>query len=340
MDLFQSPPVISRESHRGIWVEGVVPDANTGATFSLAVTTLGHLVPRSAQMTGAQWIDAIRKQYDTEEPRNKMMVSAIKTVMLVDRFADDHVALEMGRAVFRGTAAMCAYMGKSGACDIVPVATVSADVVAQADLQVKLQYMEEVFDGEVAHVPKTDARVSMLEGGGAKSLGALGFPEEYVYIPEGDAKEDPLARGLELLDVGAMNGEFSTEQDGDAPAAFAVMGAMVKLLGYEALISYGRSGGHHGGAPKAPPVTPERVAQSMGGFLGSLLDGEWDEQSKVFLCRPAPLVGPFLTMRRNEALVHERLIGWRVPAGVVRHVVEDIRQKRCEEVAFRPGERA
>lgn len=141
-----------------------------------------------------------------------------------------------------------------------------------------------------------------------------------------------LQRHMELLSARPVGLEsFTAEQNADLEAQVLLMEALVGSQGYSALVAQVPGGVRPMGGQmkprKAGPLTAEDIYVSLVGFVGGLSEQGWEPTDKqfVFLVRPAPLINPFASIRLFESLVHETLIGWRLPQALVRRAIAEHR---------------
>lgn len=363
MNIYSKAPVISRLNPRGIVAEGVVPDRETNLTFNHAVESYGFVVPPNRYMTGAQWIEKIKAQYDVNDPRHAAVVQAIKTVMLVDQFKDDHIVVkkETAEAVYRGKAAECQkFITNNGGArlskfegtgfDVVPTKDVDGDMLMQADENTAIQYLADNFtngsfrrEGLLCRVKDQETRERHLGTGEACSLTALGLPSDVVYYPPASA-DTILVRILDLLKVHPVgNPQFTPEQQGDRKSCIELISLLCNLHGYGALVTSAPGVMLNRSSSQKPRnmLHPTMVESSMMDFIESLEEAGWDGGSDLFVCRPASSYNTLMNLRSHESLVHNELIGWRIPRGVVQQLADELYELKGQTQAVQQrGERA
>jgi hypothetical protein len=170
------------------------------------------------------------------------------------------------------------------------------------------------------------------------------FPSERI-APAASARMDAnlatgglLQRHMDLLSARPVGLEsFTAEQNADLEAQVLLMEALVGSQGYSALAAQVPEGMRPAAAElkprKAGPLTAEDIYVSLVEFAGGLGEQGWEPTNKqfVFLVRPAPLINPFASIRQFESLVHETLIGWRLPQALVRHAIAEHRPEVTSE---------
>lgn len=365
MNIYSKAPVISRMNPRGIVAEGAVPDRETNLTFNLAVESYGFLVPPNRYLTGGQWISAIEAAYDASEPRHKAAVDSIKSVMLVEQFKDDHIVLntatENYEPVFRGKAAECQKfianspggVRQSGhqpsVFDVVPTRDVDADRLRGADENTAIKYLADNFangqyrrEGLFTREKDQETRERHLASGQAFSLSALGLPFDVVYYP--GAADNLLVRILDLLKVHPVGkAKFTPEQQGDRTSCLELISVLCNLHGYGALVTNAKGITLKRPAQDTPRnmLHPVMIESSMMDFIESLEEAGWAGDSDLFVCRPASSYNTLMNLRGHESLVHNQLIGWRIPRGVVQQLADELHEiKGQAELVQRHGERA
>lgn len=362
MNLYSKAPVISRMHHLGTLTEGVIPDHETNLTFNHAVENYGYLVPKNRYMTGGQWISQIEATYGTTDLRHQAVVRAIESVMLVDQFKDDHIVVQRGsgEALFRGKSSDCFKFvaNNGGACttkhhprnfDVTPTRVLGADTLLQADENTRLQYLVDNFangqpqrDGVIRRVLDRDELEAAVASGEGRSLLDLGAPYDVLYFPKG--KRDVLVRVLDLLLVSPVGkSAFTSAQHEDREACVELIALLGNVHGYGALVTSANGISLQRAAKDKPKVMlhPVMVESSMMDFIESLEEAGWEGDSDLFLCRPAPCCNTLLGVRRYESVVHNQLIGWRVPRGVVELLADELHELQGQvDKVQRHGERA
>lgn len=344
---FEKAPVVRKAGPNlyQMYAEGDLQvSAYDRATLEYAFTNYAHLVPRAMPMTGSQWVAAIARQYDVSRGTNKDVVDAIRKVMLTEQFADDHILYDgHGRPVFRGTASRCIEQASQ-------LQAVSGD-----DIDWTRRPVADVEPGDcLAALQATVARRLMGAGVIAeRDAGSVhtaihaspfGLPRTLgvVLREAGGPEATLLQRQLQLLQAHPVREEhFSDEQNADLEAQATLMAELVANQGYSCLVAHAEPGTTHrlGRTLPAPPAREsrpeEQLLETLTGFVGNLVEEGWKPGAKqhMFLCRPAPLINPLASMQPFESLVHERLIGWRLPQALVRHGVDEAQRARMQEPA-------
>lgn len=181
-----------------------------------------------------------------------------------------------------------------------------------------------------------------LASGRALSLSALGLPADVAYYP--GAPDSLLVRVLDLLKIHPVGKpQFTATQQGDRTAGIALISVLCNLHGYGALVTNAK-----GITLKRPAqnkqqnmLSPVMIESSLMDFIESLEEAGWDGDSDLFVCRPAAAYNALMALRPYESLVHESMVGWRVPRGVVQLLADELNElKSQKEDVQRLGERA
>jgi hypothetical protein len=364
MNIYSKAPVISRLHPRGIVAEGVVPDRETKLTFNLAVESFGFVVPPLRYITGAQWVEQIKANFDSTNPRTAAVIESIKTVMLVDQFKDDYIVVkkETAEAVYRGKAAECQrFITSNGGArlskfegtgfDVIPTKDVDGVMLIQADENTAIRYLVDNFatgayrrDGFFTREKDAETRERHLASGQARSLVDLGLPLDVVYYPASGDKANILARILDLLKVSPVGTpQFTPEQQADRASSIDLIALLCNLHGYGALVTSAKGVQLKRAADEKPRnmLHPTMVESSMMDFIESLEEAGWDGDSDLFVCRPASSYNTLMNIRPHESLVHNELIGWRIPRGVVAQLRDELHELQGQKHDVRAhGERA
>jgi hypothetical protein len=323
--------------------------ADERLTLEYAFSNYAHLVPRGIPMTGSQWAAAIARQYDVAEPRNREVVAVINKVMLTKKFRDDHLLYDRDSLpVFRGTLNECfaithqlqsASVSNSGWSTRAVAEVDPADCQAAEVARVKRELMG---FGQIVDMTDHPVHVHSITATPFRLPSHLSVA---VHKREGDTRDSLLKRQMLLLASHPVRAEsFSDVQNEDHQAQVTLMASLVAHQGYSALVAQITPGSFQKGEgmpPRDPraPLNAQDIYDSLAGLVGDLLRTGWSpgEKNNVFLCRPAPLINPFAVVQPFESMVHESLIGWRLPLALVRHAVDTALEL---ELAKAPRERA
>lgn len=354
---FSRAPIIRNNPTKGVFVEGVLANAEEAAIFEYAVSTYSFLVPRNTTMTGSQWIAAIKKQYDVAEPRNQAVVDTIERVMLVKRFSDDHVLFDdRGNPQFRGTGNQCfEQTHKLQSSSVLnsgwgsrPIDQVSPADVSKAELATAGRWLGSMNAG-IRNIPGEAERTQLIDSGVAFAVSFFELPPEHLVVVNSgasvDARSTLVARMHHLLKAAPVGVQTFTEKEAiDRQANLTLMLNLTRHLGYGQIVSSGEwNDGPRPGREKTRVDldTTHKIEDSMLDFFDALSDGDWDDSRPVFLCRPAPIINPFASIRPFESLVHSQLIGWRLPQPMVELyslIAREVREQKAQ--ARQHGERA